>query len=134
MNVLRLLFWEWRRGRVGRTVFMACSVAISAALYSALLLLPLPLEEKVEFSGGNSSVLVLSLIGTLGLLALFGSLNLAAKRFRDIGAPGWTATIGVTVLNGALVFLAPGLTYPWFSILVFSVLALTPSRFLSSRT
>lgn len=126
MAVLQQLFWNWRTGRIGRPAFIAYSAAIWAVLYGTHLLLPSPLEEKGAPLGSNVSVVAPLLAAMLGVIALVVSLNLAAKRFREIGLPGWITVIGVTVVNGTLLYLVPGLSYPWFSLAVFAALAATP--------
>ena len=84
---------------------------------------------------GIGCTLVISpvLVAFLGVLALIATLNFTAKRFRDMGAPDWGATAGVTALNTVLIVAAPGVTYPWFSIAVFAALALTPTDALVNR-
>lgn len=124
--VLQQLFRDWRTGRIGRAAFVAYSVAIWAVLYGTHLLLPSPLEGKGAPLGSNVSVAAPLFVAILGMVALIASLNLAAKRFRDVGLPGWTTVVGVTVVNGTLLYLVPGLAYPWFSLAVFAALAATP--------
>lgn len=133
MSFLRLLFWGWRKDRAGRLGFVGCSAAIWAVLFWVLSLLPDPLEENVETIGSGVPIGLLVAIAAFGLLALLASLNLAAKRIRDIGAPGWIVVIGLTLLNGILILAAPRLAYPWFSVAVFAVLSLTPSGALATR-
>lgn len=133
MYVVTLLFWHWREGRIGRVAFAATSLAIWAVLYGVQLLLPAPLEEDVTVGSGGATVAALLAMVVLAVLALVATLNLGAKRFRDMGLPGWLATIGVTLLNGALIYAVPTLAYPWFAIAVFALLALTPSGILSIR-
>jgi uncharacterized membrane protein YhaH (DUF805 family) len=126
MSVLRQLFWDWRAGRLGRLAFIAYSLTIWAILYGTHLLLPSPLKGSGPPLGANVSVAAPLLAAILGIVALVVSLNLAAKRFRDIGLPGWITVLGLTVVNGTLIYFTPALAYPWFSLAVFAALAATP--------
>lgn len=126
MVILRQLFWDWRVGRLGRVAFIAYSLAVWAILYGTHLLVPSPLEENGAPLGANVSVAGPLLAAILGMVVLVVSLNLAAKRFRDIGVPGWITVLGLTVVNGTLIYFVPGLAYPWFSLAVFAALAITP--------
>jgi uncharacterized membrane protein YhaH (DUF805 family) len=126
MTILRQLFWDWRAGRLGRLAFVAYSVAIWALLYGMHSLLPSPLEKNGAPLGAKVSVAGPLLAAVLGLVVLVVSLNIAAKRFRDAGLPGWITVLGLTIVNGTLIYFVPGLTYPWFSLAVFAALAVMP--------
>ena len=41
-------------------------------------------------------------IFAVGVLLLFGNLNLMAKRIRDMGLPGWWVVLGFVVLNAII--------------------------------
>lgn len=127
MSILRQLFWDWRAGRLGRLAFIAYSVAIWAVLYGTHLLLPSSLDEKGAPLGSNVSVAGPLLAAILGAVVLVVSLNIAAKRLRDTGLPGWITVLALTVVNGTLIYFFPGLAYPWFGIAVFAALAATPT-------
>lgn len=130
MRIVKLLFWEGRTGRVGRLAFVGCSAAIWALLYGVGLLMPGPITDEELLSPNELHIIA---IAVLGVLSLIVTLNLAAKRFRDMGAPGWWALLGVTLLNTVLIFTVPGLAYPWFGFIVLALLALAPTDVVSRR-
>ena len=129
---VKLLFWDWRAGRIGRLTYLAATGAVWAALWGMVhLMLPPTLEEAMV--PVDASPLAPLAGAVVGVLALAASMNLAAKRFRDIGLPGWLSVLGLTVLHTALLFTVPGLIYPWFGLAVLAVLVLTPTGALASR-
>ncbi len=127
MRAVKVLFGEWRKGRIARVEFVAYSLLIWAMLYGLLLLQAWPVEGQIDVLQTRhigTSILVLP---AAAIAALLGTLNLSAKRIRDMGAPGWLSTIGITAVNAGLIFVLPGFAYPWFSIAVFLALAVVPS-------
>ena len=132
LRAVTLLFWDWRAGCIGRLTYLAAAGAVWAALWGmAHLMLPPTLEEAMV--PVDASPLAPLAGAALGLLALAASTNLAAKRFRDIGLPGWLSVLGLTALHAVLLFTVPGLIYPWFGLAVLAVLVLTPTGALAAR-
>ena len=126
LRAVTLLFWDWRAGRIGRLTYLAASAALWAVLWgTAWLVMPPTLEQAMV--PANAAPTFPMAGGALSLLALAASINLAAKRFRDIGLPGWLSVLGLTALHAALLFTVPGLVYPWFGLAVLAVLVLTPT-------
>ncbi len=41
-------------------------------------------------------------VGVISMAALFGHLNIVAKRIRDIGLPGWWLVLGLAIFGGIL--------------------------------
>ncbi len=59
-------------------------------------------------------------------MLVFAKLNIMAKRFRDIGGPGWLLVLAVAALGAALSLIAGETISSLFSSAVFLVLVLVP--------
>ena len=126
LRAVTLLFWDWRAGRIGRLTYLAAAGAVWAVLWGTAWLVMAPTLAEAMVPANAAPTFPMA-GGALSLLALAASINLAAKRFRDIGLPGWLSVLGLTALHAALLFTVPGLVYPWFGLAVLAVLVLTPT-------
>lgn len=127
MGYLRIFFGDWIGGRLGRVPFLLASLAIWAVLLLAGAAAGPIVPEDPGAEVGSGTLVLIFLFALLSLVAMAASFNIAAKRLRDIGLPGWWTLLGLTVLSTVLLVTVPAYSYPWFSILVFAALCLVPS-------
>lgn len=102
--MLRDYFGEWTTGRLDRKrfailyiVWLALILILGLSLMNGLIV---PLEEggsiRDAINAGNPVLTGLLSIVSIGFyLALF---NIAGKRARDIGLPGWIGVVGMVIL------------------------------------
>lgn len=142
--ILEILFGDIRQGRLGRAGYVAYSLLASVLAGFALMAIVLTLGSATAlFSSDVSSVGVflteklgggpgLVILFALGLLLAFVHANLTAKRYRDMGLPGWktlfAVSLGTGLLIGALPALGGGL-----QMLMFLVLLLMPTAAFGQR-
>lgn len=87
-------------------------------------------DEVVEVTL-NATVdlpVLLAVLALAGVL-VFASLNIMAKRFRDMGLPGWLVVLGVAILSGVLSVYASSNTAALLGPVVWLLLVLVPSRY-----
>lgn len=143
-SILEIMFGDIREGRVSRASYVAYSLLASVLAGFALMAIVLALGSVTAlFSSDVSSVGVfltekfgggpgLVILFALSLLLVFVHANLTAKRYRDMGLPGWktlfAVSLGTGLLIGALPALGGGL-----QVLLFLILLLMPSNAFGNR-
>ena len=91
MSFISELFCDIRNGRLSRLRFLVCYIATFALplLFFCLICIPLfLLLDPIESFNIVTTVLAIPII-VFGIALLFASANIEAKRFRDMGLPGW---------------------------------------------
>jgi uncharacterized membrane protein YhaH (DUF805 family) len=73
----------------------------------------------------------LIVLAIVGILYLFGQFNLAAKRCRDIGLPGWLSVLAILIVMGAISYYASSEISSGVNTLIWLALSLTPSNVVS---
>ena len=117
-KIFGFYFGHWMGGRVGRFVYLVFG-ALAAGLFLAF-------SAAVGLSGGIANQLWLYLPVAVVLLA--GLLNILTKRWRDIGLPGWLATLLFLVSCAVLGILTPGYVTAAFLVVIALMLLVMPGR------
>lgn len=137
---LGVWFGAWRSGRLGRIGYVVAAFvlygmlgAIQWFILDALKPDPFQLtptsEPMSEFA--QSATVAASL--AMSALTLVVGLNIAAKRIRAMGAPGWGGAAVLTAVNGVALFAIPDLAYPWLAIAIMVALMVLPNGLLGKR-
>lgn len=137
---LGVWFGAWTDGRLGRLGYVAAALTLYGLLgvaqwfvMDALEPEPFQLTPVSQPMSETARWAILALSSALSLVTMVAGLNIAAKRIRAIGAPGWGGAIGLAVLNTAAVFAAPQLAYPWLALVVLIGLIVLPNGLLKPR-
>lgn len=127
---LRYLGWSLFVGLLGLAIVMGIGVAIGAAenlvggdIESA--------QNQIWNQLGLPSIIVLAIVF---VMLLFCSLNLMAKRIRDIGLPGWWTVLAIIVLGGVISSFVSEAFGSTFHLLVWLALLLVPTAALCPPT
>lgn len=142
--MLKIFWGEVRTGRLKRLPYVACFVTLNVLLglllFAGVMLMGFDetlLEggaEQIQKAFADNLSMPVMLIG--GLLVMFctlASMNIMAKRLRDIGLPGWWSTLGIALLSLILSFQVAGSIGDGFQLLVLLALLLLPSGILSKQ-
>ncbi|HET6566276.1 MAG TPA: DUF805 domain-containing protein [Xanthomonadales bacterium] len=137
--MFRNYFGEVTTGRLARLQYLGhwllLAVVGLAAFYGAAQYLGITEQvlsgdpDSIEASLSASidtPALVLGCI--LGIALIFASMNIMAKRFRDMGLPGWLLVLGVLILSGVLSVYASSTTAGMLGPVVWLLLVLVPSK------
>ena len=100
-------------GRLARLPFLGYSLLVSVLLIGFVLAIIVAIGAGEHLIGGDLqqaqaklrewfTLPFLIVFGLIIALVLFVSANLKAKRFRDIGLPGWWSVLAVVVLTGVV--------------------------------
>lgn len=135
------LFGDVRDGEIPRLPYLGYSLLLTFGSAGAIVLLVVALAGAGGLAQAESSTALLAGLGlpvlaaviVVAFLAAFASLNLTAKRTRDLGLPGWTTVLlfvlGTAVLGAAVSeSVASGL-----HVLAWLALLLLPSHAFSGR-
>ena len=95
--MLAAYFGDIASGEIGRGRFFALSVSLTIVF--AML--------SVGLGLGFGLKNVLPLFVPVAALLTFAHRNLAAKRWRSIGFPGWTASLGIAAVVTLMLWYAP---------------------------
>lgn len=146
MSFRKRLFGEFRDGSLARIEFLVCCVSI---FFLEILLLLICLfvhiilsYRYVSFSNDYVDFLSLDILnaGDISQLAIifipiYASLNIVAKRFRDIGLPGWRLSILLVftaVITGNFSHYIAHLAFV-VCLLIFLLLFFIPTNFFNSE-
>ncbi|EON3356153.1 hypothetical protein AB9H26_14770 [Yersinia enterocolitica] len=91
MSFISELFCDIRNGRLSRLRFLVCYVAtfVLPLLFFCFICIPLfLLFDPIKSFNIVTTILAIPII-VFGVTLLFASANIEAKRFRDMGLPGW---------------------------------------------
>ncbi|HDL7751562.1 TPA: DUF805 domain-containing protein [Yersinia enterocolitica] len=136
-HLLADLFFGFRDGRLGRIRFFVC--------YVFTLLLPLlfvfytfmSVISTRNIPSQSTISMLLAISGVFGILiVLYVSANIEAKRFRDMGLPGWSMFIMHGLIGVMIQVLDDYLCILAFVIylLIFLCLFFLPTSFFNSET
>ena len=116
--MLKDWFGECGSGRIGRVGFLLHGLLLAAAF------LALAFGLGIAFGLRNVLAVFLPLSALLG----FAGLNLAAKRWRSIGLPGWPVSLGLAVGLVLLLWLLPTAVGIWAAAAVLALATLLPEH------
>ena len=111
--MFKSLWGEVVKGRLQRLPYLGYFVLLNVLLGGLVfaVLMSLDVEEgmlngdleQVQAGFAEHLSMPVILLGALVmLLVLFASLNIMAKRLRDIGLPGWWSTLGIVAIGALL--------------------------------
>ena len=109
--MLNVLFGEIATGRLKRLPFLGWYALLALLVLMAGFGIGASVGLAERSAGGNiadAQALIADKFGILGIVLivavfavlLFAQLNIAAKRIRDIGLPGWLVLLGLLVVAG----------------------------------
>jgi len=140
--MIRAFFLDIRDGKLTRLPFFGYTILLNvlglvfvfgivAAIAGAETVMGGDLSEaqavlRKTFAGP----LIIVMIGFF-VTAVFASLNMAAKRIRDIGLPGWPVVLVLAAITIAISLLIPGKSAQSLSFVVWIILLLTPSNLMN---
>ncbi len=81
-------------------------------------------QDQIRGTIGGPTLVGLSIIGAIIFVA---NLNLQAKRFRDMGLPGWIATAVIVATGVLLTLTLPAQANAMFNLVVLLTLVLVPT-------
>ncbi|WP_457668355.1 DUF805 domain-containing protein [Thiolapillus sp.] len=119
--MFKALFGDVSNGRLARLSYLGYALLITAIMFGIMFGVAALAGMAEQVMNGDLQQIQTTLGGKLGLplmlfmaiimLALgFASLNIAAKRIRDMGLWGWTTLLILAVIGGVVGFLFPGET------------------------
>lgn len=108
--MLEKLFADVARGRLARLPYLGCLVVLWLTMLLAAVALGAGIGVAERLIGGDVAAAQKELQARLGgpfaivlgvflAVMLFAQANIAAKRLRDIGLPGWLALLAIVVLS-----------------------------------
>jgi len=136
--MFKIFFGEFQTGRLGRLPYLGyyLLLALLMALIGIGIGASLGITERVV--GGNvpdAETLIADKLGVVGFLfiaALFAAFllaesNIAAKRLRDMGLPGWWALLGGLIISALVAQFAGTQVDGVVNLLMFFALVLIPT-------
>jgi len=141
---MHVLFLDVSNGRIGRLSFLGHSLllmllflivglAIAVAFGVTGHMLNADLHAASTTVMAAAGVPFIILMVALIVAFLFASLNLTAKRVRDIGLPGWSVTIGYVIAVGLIAQLWSQNATHTLDTLAFLALLLVPGGMVGQR-
>lgn len=117
--MFRTLFGDLTSGRLARLPYLgylALLMLIGFGVLFGMIMLVSGIERAMGGDLQQTQAMLMEKFGVIGMIATvlfllalsFANLNLAAKRIRDMGLPGWWTVLGIVVLTMAVGFLFPG--------------------------
>ncbi|MGP2541059.1 DUF805 domain-containing protein [Yersinia sp. 2541 StPb PI] len=137
MGLAAELFCEVRDGRLGRVRFLVCYITTFILPLLIALFTGVPLF--LAYESANASNFITAILGcaivVMAFFLVFASANIEAKRFRDIGLPGWSMFTVHTLLGIISQFSENYLCIFAFTIylLIFLCLFCIPTNFFGSK-
>jgi uncharacterized membrane protein YhaH (DUF805 family) len=136
--MLEKLFADVARGRLARLPYLGCLAVLGVSFVLAGLALGAGIGVAERLIGGDVAAAQKELQARLGgpfaiviglclAVMLFAHANIAAKRLRDIGLPGWLALLAIVVLSVLLSGLVGAQAGTLWGSAVTLVLLLVPS-------
>jgi len=109
--MINILIGDIKTGRLLRLQYFAYSLFLLFMVISFVLLTVFAMGIGEHLLGGNLqqaqtqlrdwfTLPFILIYGVLIIILIFISINLMAKRIRDIGLPGWLTVIGIIILEG----------------------------------
>jgi len=140
---MHAIFFDVANGRLGRLAYfghwlLLLVLAVLAAMAVGVTFGVTEHMIQVDFKGAHDKLGVAAIVplviclAAIGIATMFGLLNLMAKRLRDIGLPGWSAAIGLTIVLALISGLSRELSSALHGIL-FLALVFVPTDALRTR-
>ena len=131
-------FGDIRNGSLKRLPYLGYSLLLGVIVLAFVFAVVLAIGAGEHLLGGDLTKAQQTLRETLGipffivfvlflLVVFFASLNIAAKRARDIGLPGWLVVLGIVIVSLLLSTMVSNDASNGFSGLIFLALLLTPT-------
>ena len=109
-RLIRGLFWDIKGGRIGRAGFFWNSVLVLILVLIFAIVLIFVVEVSEQIMGGDmasaqkkieesSSLPGMIATAVFAGLVMYAEVNLAAKRVRDMGLPGWWVVAGAAIIG-----------------------------------
>lgn len=136
--MINAFFLDIRNGKLTRLPFFGYSVLLNVLGLVFIFGIIAAIAGTETVMGGDLSeaqaVLRKTFTGPLIIVlivffvtAVFATLNMAAKRIRDIGLPGWLTVLALAAILIAFSLLAPGKASQSFGFISWIILLLIPS-------
>ncbi|HEC05268.1 MAG TPA: DUF805 domain-containing protein [Thiolapillus brandeum] len=117
--MFKALFGDVSNGRLARLPYLGYALLITVIMFGVMFGVVALMSMTEQIMNGNLQQIQVTLTEKLGLpfmlfmvvfmLALaFASMNIAAKRIRDMGLWGWTTLLILAVIGGVVGTLFPG--------------------------
>lgn len=117
--MFKIFFGDIKDGRLARLPYLGYVVLltlIALAVVFGIIFLVGGIERAMGGDIQQTQAMIMQKFGMIGVLGgavfmsilSFANLNLAAKRLRDMGLPGWWTVLGIVVLAAVVGFLFPG--------------------------
>ncbi len=127
----------WTEGRLNRVGYVLAALILYGLLGLVQWMLldimtpdPIQLTPTSQPMSDSMQFLWLAAITGISMVTLIIGLNIAAKRIRAIGGPGWGGAALLTVINAVSFFTIPEIASPWLSIVFMVALAVLPNGML----
>ena len=113
------LFGEVGSGRLNRMQYLGYLFLLTVLMFLAIFATILLVGAAEQMAGGNLQDVQAMIAEKLGMPAVIGilvlasvftfaSLNITAKRLREMGLPGWPTVLGIVVVGVGIDILFPG--------------------------
>ena len=119
--MLKVLFGDVKGGRLARLPYLGYLVLLAvigmAIVFGGIVIvggiermMGGDIQQTQEMLIQNFGIPGLVLIVAVALLLGFANLNIAAKRIRDMGLPGWWTMLGIVIVSMVVAVIFPGET------------------------
>lgn len=138
--MFKTYFGEWTTGRLARLPWLGYALGLFGAMMLIGILVgggaglmmgmsgdPAEAEARMEDMMGGIGPVVMVLMVILGLVISVASLNINAKRFRDMGLPGGWTLLGVIVVSFVVAALFGETISNLVGLVLLLVMALVPT-------
>ncbi len=117
--MLKVLFGDVKGGRLARLPYLGYIVLLvvisMAIVFGAIVavggferMMDGDIQQTQAMLMQNYGILGMILTMVVGLLLGFANINIAAKRIRDMGLPGWWTVLGIFVIFIVVGLISPG--------------------------
>ncbi len=117
--MLKVLFGEVTNGRLARLPYLGHLLLIGAIMFGVMFGIVALISSAEKIMEGSLQQIQAALLQKFGILfvivmtmffltILFASMNITAKRIRDMGLWGWTTVLALAIAGGIVGTLFPG--------------------------
>lgn len=142
--MIKEIFGDVKSGQLRRMAYLGYWVLLTAVMIGFGFTLVLAIGAGETLIGGDLTqaqdklrawftLPTVVIVSVISMLALFGHLNIMAKRIRDIGLPGWWLVLGLAILGGILTAQFSEQASNALSLLVWLALLAIPGGFFGHR-
>ena len=143
--MFRVLFGEISSGRLLRLPYLGWSVLVGVLGLAIAIGIGLAIGVAEQIVGGDLQsaqtqltqqfgIPAIILVFALYAVLLFASLNVMAKRLRDIGLPGWWAVVAIAIIGMLISAVASQEVASGVNFLVWIALLLVPTGLFGGRS